>query len=85
MILCKTIDGKKFCPKSAKDIPEENIKVKWQKSAANGSFLEDGFFEAEIFALAGELQLIFSHLNEKMDYVIELKFKLGLLRLVTEY
>lgn len=52
--MCKTRDGKKFCPKSARDIPEEKIQVKWQKSVANGSFLEDGFFDAEVFALAGE-------------------------------
>lgn len=50
--------NKKFTPKSAKDLPEVDVKVKWQKSAASGSFSSDGYFDAEVLALAGKLNLV---------------------------
>lgn len=55
--LVKLLNRKKFVPTSAKDLPEGNVNVKWQKSFNTSSFSEDGYFEAEIFALAGKLIL----------------------------
>lgn len=44
---------KKFSPVTCKDLPEENVKVKWQKSMSDGSFHSDGYFAAEVLAIAG--------------------------------
>lgn len=52
----RTLDKKKFLPSSAKDLPDGHVKVKWQKSTS-GSFSSDGYFEAEVLAIAGKLNL----------------------------
>jgi hypothetical protein len=47
--------NKKFQPKSAKDLPEDTAFVKWQKSFNSGSFSSDGYFPAQVLAIAGKL------------------------------
>lgn len=45
---------KKFAPVSAMDLPDGLMDVKWQKSLANGDFYSDGYYPAEILAIAGK-------------------------------
>lgn len=52
--LVKLKNGKSFSPASAKDLPEELASVKWQQSMHEGSFLSDGYYPAEILAIAGK-------------------------------
>ncbi|XP_034246120.1 serine-rich adhesin for platelets-like [Thrips palmi] len=47
--------NQRYLPKSSKDLPEGDVKVKWQKSFGSGSF-SDGYFEAELLALAGSVK-----------------------------
>lgn len=54
--LIRLKNKQKFAPASARDLPEENVLVKWQKSMVDGSFQDDGYYEAEILAIAGSVK-----------------------------
>jgi len=53
----KLDNNRKFKPKSAKDLPDDKAFVKWQKSFDSGSFLSDGYFPAQILAIAGKFHV----------------------------
>lgn len=57
--LIRCADKKKFTPASARDLPEGLVDVKWQKSLHDGSFHNDGYFKAEVFAIAGKFNTIY--------------------------
>jgi len=53
---------KPFLPATVKDLPEDKVQVKWQQSTY-GSFSSDGYFPAEVLAIAGEFASILNYLS----------------------
>lgn len=52
--LVRHLDKRKFSPASVRDIPDQNVEVKWQQSVCGSDLILDGYYEAEMLALGGE-------------------------------
>ncbi|XP_052132720.1 myb-like protein V, partial [Frankliniella occidentalis] len=51
--IVRNVDKSPFDPKSCKDfIIGDDVQVKWQQSLTEGSLQDDGFYDAQIFAIA---------------------------------
>lgn len=52
--LVRNLNKTPFCPKSALDVPKDDVWVKWQKSIMDQEEYNDGYFKATVLLLASK-------------------------------